>query len=243
MKLKPILISTITILCVVFIGFQIVQMEMQAAGVRALLLLLLTALYCNKVKHKHLFFFLFFISFALAETLNFISLFIPYKKNSFDYSYYLVNVLYILSYIFLITQVLRSMNIKEVIRKFPFYIIVLLILDVSSVLVVTNTAKNQLDTHQYSLEFIYNTVIMLLLTVALINYVHKDNKKAMNLLLGAIFIVFSEIIQLTYFYVAEMNSLNVLCSLFLVLAFLFFYRQAGWPYKVKPNEIQQNLNS
>ncbi|MEZ4856525.1 MAG: hypothetical protein R2812_08645 [Gelidibacter sp.] len=239
MKLRTILISTLIVFSVVFIGLQIAQLELQAAGVRALLLLLLTALYCNKVKHKRLFFFLFFIAFALAETLNFFSLFIKVGTNNVDYSYYLVNSLYILSYIFLIIQVIKGMDVKDVIRKFPLHIIILVILDISSVLVVTNTTKSQLNNHEYSLEFVYNAVIMLLLTVALINYIHKDDKKSMNLLLASIFIVFSEVIQLTYFYVAEINILNVFCSLFLVLAFLFFYLQARLPYQLKPNELHK----
>jgi hypothetical protein len=241
MKIRTILISTIIVLCIVFIGLQIEQLTLQAAGVRALLLLLLTGLYCNKVKRKRLFFFLFFIAFAFADTLNFFSLFIPLRENSIDYSYYLVNSLYILAYIFLIIQVLKSMDVKEVVKKLPFHIIILLVLDVSSVIVVTNTTQNQLDIYEYTLEFVYNAVIMVLLSVALINYIHKDDKKSMNLLLGSIFIVFSEVIQLTYFYVAEMNVLNVFCSLLLVFAFLFFYLQAGLPYRVQQNDLTQDL--
>ena len=95
--------------------------------------------------------------------------------------------------------------------------------------IVTDTTQNKLTRHEYSLEYFYNAVIMLLVTVALINFMYRENKKAMNLLVGSIFIVFSEVVQMAYFYVAEINILNVLCSVFLILAFLFFYLQANLP--------------
>jgi hypothetical protein len=48
----------------------------------------------------------------------------------------------------------------------------------------------------------------------------------MLFLIGTIFIVFSEIIQLAYFYVLESNDLSATYATFLVMAFLFFYLQS-----------------
>ena len=133
------------------------------------------------------------------------------------------------------------MKLVEMVKKYPFHILVLIILDVFSVVVVTNTAMHKLSFHEYYMEFIYNSVIMILLTVALINYIDKEDKKAINLLIGSIFIFFSEVLQLAYFYISNMNLLNVICSLFLVLAFLFFYLQSTLNYESHGNSIQQDL--
>lgn len=228
--MKKVLILILIILSVVFLGLQLIQYEAQAAGVRALLMVSLTSLYCLKVSEKRPFFFLFLITFTVAEILNFISWYVDINSESlFDYYYYIGNGLYILSYIFLIIRVLRDMNLVEVIKKFPLHILLLLILDVFFVSIVTDTTQNKLTRHEYSLEYFYNAIIMLLVTVALINFMYRENKKAMNLLVGSIFIVFSEVVQMAYFYVAEINILNVLCSIFLILAFLFFYLQANLP--------------
>jgi hypothetical protein len=86
----------------------------------------------------------------------------------------------------------------------------------------------------YSIEVFYNIVVMLLLTVTLVNYISRDSKKAMNLLIGSLCIVFSEVMQVAYFYVSEKNVLNVTYSVLLIFAFCFFYIQAGMNYSRNP---------
>ena len=242
MQKYKILIATLLVLSAIFLGLQSFKYEFEAAGIRALLLTLLTILYCARVKKKRFFFFLFLITFCVAELLNFFSWFYEIYEDSIDYMYYISNGLYILSYSFLITLVLKSMNIKEVILKFPFHLLILFVLDIFCVSIVTGTTKSQLSIYEYSLEFIYNTVIMVLLSVAFINYIYRDDKKSMNLLVGSIFIVFSEVIQLAYFYISDTNFLNVICSLFLVLAFLFFYLQSRLSHEDQFNRIGQDLS-
>ena len=242
MIIRRILISILVALAVAFLGLQVFKLEVEAAGLRALLLLFLTILYCYEVREKRLFFLSFLISFTIADSLAFLSWLFPLvPNNQIDFSYYIANSLYIISYSFLIIQILTSMKLVEMVKKYPFHILVLIILDVFSVVVVTNTAMHKLSFHEYYMEFIYNSVIMILLTVALINYIDKEDKKAINLLIGSIFIFFSEVLQLAYFYISNMNLLNVICSLFLVLAFLFFYLQSTLNYESHGNSIQQDL--
>jgi hypothetical protein len=64
------------------------------------------------------------------------------------------------------------------------------------------------------------------LSVGLINYMYRNDNKSMLFLIGSICIVFSEIIQLAYFYIIKSNDLGFIYSLFLVLAFVFFYLQS-----------------
>lgn len=242
MSLQRILVGILIVLSIVFIGFQIYEMEVEASGIRALLLLLLTVLYFVRVKNRNFFFILFLGTFSVAEILNFIGWQIPpVPNNSFDTMYYIANSLYILAYSFLTIQILTSMNLVEVLKKYPFPLIILIILDVFSVIVVTNTTLDRLNYYEYFVEFVYNAVIMILLTVALINYLHKNDKKAINLLIGSIFIFFSEVIQLAYFYVANINLLNVICSLFLVMAFVFFYLQSRLIYQPQEESIYRDL--
>ncbi len=240
MHIQKIFITALITISVIFLGLQVFEYETAAAGLRAVLLVLLTAFYCVTIENKRKLFFLFLIMFSLAEILNFISRFLEASTNNgVHYFYYSTNILYIVSYILLIVKILYDMNIKETVKKFPVHIIVLLALDVFCVVTVTDTTKGILSTTQYSLEFSYNAVIMLLLTVALINYISREDKKSMNFLIGSIFIVFSEVIQLAYFYVSAINVLNVVCSLFLVIAFVFFYLQARLMYQ-NNDDITEN---
>ncbi len=238
MVIQRILIGILIILAVLFLGFQIYGLEATASGMRVLILVFLTVLYFYRVKEKRLYFLSFLIAFTFAEILSFISWQTPVvPRNQFDFPYYIGNSLYIIAYSLLILQMVSSMNLVEVVKKYPFHILILIVLDVFCVVVVTNTAMDKLSYHEYNLEFIYNSVIMVLLTVSLINYIDKEDKKAINLLIGCIFIFFSEVIQLAYFYVSAINLLNVICSLFLIVAFLFFYLQSLRDYEPQEAHI------
>lgn len=243
MQLRRILKGTLIVVCLLFLGFQVFNLEFQAAGTRLLLVLLLTILYCVRVPEKRMFFFLFLVCFTLAELVNFISWFVKLDYDTtMDYFYYGGNILYIVSYIFLILRVLKDTNINQTLSKFWIHLLILIVLDVFCVIIVSGTTEKLLSKQEYYLEFSYNIVIMALLTVAMINYMAKNTQKSMNLLLGAIFIFFSEVLQLTYFYISHINVLNVLCSLFLVLAFLFLYLQARISAEEEQNALRQDLH-
>ncbi|MGJ8593698.1 MAG: hypothetical protein ACSHXF_14195 [Aquaticitalea sp.] len=218
--------------------------EIEAAGVRMAMVLMLTWLYSIKVRSKQLFFFLFLITFSLGQIFAFSSYFVEIDyNNSIDYFYYIGNSLFILSYIFLTIRVLKDLNITHVLKRFWIHLVILLILDIFCVVILSDFTIKILTDFEFSLEVFYNMIIMTLLTIAMINYMSKNTQKSMNLLLGAIFIFFSEVIQMTYFYVSEINILNVICSLFLVLAFLFFYLQARTPLETEHDTLHQNIRA
>ena len=210
-----------------FLALQFKGLEIEAAGVRALAIALLAFLYIINVKNKHPFFSLFLVFFVISEILNYVSWIIIFDFNQeIDYFYYLGNGLYIVAYLFLTARILVSLNVKKAFLKFPVQIVLLVILGLFFVYFVSDTTRKELTYNEYYLELLYNAVIMILMAMALINYMYRDDKKSMNLLIGTICIMFSEVIQLAYFYIADINLLNVLCSMFLVFAFLFFYLQS-----------------
>lgn len=225
MKTKQILISSLVILSIVFIGLQLMEHKVFASFVRALIMIILVITYGIKRENINSYFFMFLSTFALADVIGLLYWYTTLEsEKSFDYVYFICNSLYILSYLFLIIKVLKSIDIKDVIIKLPAHIVILVVLDIFCVTIVTDTAKGELRMYQYIMEFLYNIVIMSLLTLSVINYIYKVGKKAMNLLVGSLFIVFSETIQLAYYYILEDNNLlNVLCSLFFIIAFFFFY--------------------
>lgn len=226
--------ALILALSLFFLGLQFKGLEVEAAGVRALSVTLLTILYVIRVENKHPFFLLFLVFFALSEILNYATWVVNLDViPEIDYFYYLGNGLYILSYLFLITRIALAMNFKKAFLKFPLQIGLLAILGVFFVYFVSDTTRKELTQNEYYLELLYNAVVMFLMAIALVNYMYRDDKKSMNLLIGEICIMFSEVIQLAYFYIADINLLNVLCSMFLVFAFLFFYLQS----RLKHREI------
>jgi hypothetical protein len=233
MQKSKLLSGIIIALTISFIGFQIFQLDLIGGIVRGLILPLLTVLYCVSGKSKSNYFFYFLIFYSISEFLGVFSYFAYYSVVVDNTIYYLGNLSYITAYVFLILEVLKSINIKSVINRFPVHIIILLVLDIYSVYLVSEIAVKSdylsgiLD---YTIEIVYNIVVMFLLTVTLINYISRDSKKAMNLLLGALCVVFSEVMQVAYFYVSDKNILNVTYSVLLIFAFCFFYIQSNMSY-------------
>lgn len=216
------------ILSIGFIILQSMKLEAEGTGIGAFMLILLTILYTRVVKERKRFFFLFLFTFTVAHVFNFVSWIIPVDGFAgIDLLYYITNIVYILAYIFLILRVTVEMNIREIFDKFTIPILILIILDIFCVSIITATTETKLTMTEYALEFSYNAVIMTLLSVALINYLYRDSNKAMMFLVGSIFIVFSEIIQLAYYYIDDSKDLSTIYSTFLVFAFLFLFIQSG----------------
>ncbi|WP_369995800.1 hypothetical protein [Winogradskyella sp.] len=211
----------------VFIVLQGLAYESEGAAVSALMLILLTVLYCVWTPKKSRLFFWFLVVSAMGYLLGFLSWYMPrIEEGGTDYYYYGSNILFIISYLFLIIKIVSSFKLKEVFKGLAIPIIILLILDVFCVVLVSETTEAALTGSEYALEYVYNAVIMALLSVALIDYMYRNDTKSMLFLVGSICIVFSEIIQLAYYYILEDNSLGFVYSLFLVVAFLFFYLQS-----------------
>lgn len=227
MNIQKILVVLMVIFAIVFITLQMLGLEFEAAGIRPLLLMLLTTLYWNSAKEKRFFFLMFLSIYFLAEVINFVGWLSPVDVESgqIDYLYYISNALFITSYSFLIAESFSSMNVDDIFDKYMYQICILVVLDVISVVVVTHTVIDKLPYSAFFVEFVYNAVIMILLSVTLLNYYDKDDQKSLVLFIGSVFILFSEFIQLAYFYISTITMLNVVCSMFLVLAFVFFYFQ------------------
>lgn len=166
--------------------------------------------------------------FTVGVTIDFTAWILTLRNAlSFEVLFYFsANTLFILSYMVIIVKMLSALKLKSYVKKLLIHILVLLVLDVFSVIIVTERTEKVLNPAEYILEFIYNSVVMILLSVALLNYIYRDDIKSMNMLLASILIAFSEIIQMAYFYIADNNTFNIMCSVLLVDTFLFFYIQS-----------------
>lgn len=228
MLVNKILKVVLLLLGVVYIALQGFALEGEGAAVSALLLVLLTVLYCRWTEKKTIYFFWFLVIFTLAQLLSYWAYYrAELEIEQIDYIYYIANMLYIISYLFLIVKILTKLDFKAVFSELSIPVFILIVLDIFCVSIVSGTTENVLSLYEYSLEFAYNGVIMVLLSVALINYMYRNDNKSMLFLLGSICIVFSEIIQLAYYYILiDDNNLGFIYSFFYVVAFLFLYLQS-----------------
>ena len=211
----------------IYIILQGFALEYEGAAVSAIMLVLLTYLYFGWTKHKSNFFFWFLITFTVSQVLSFFAWYGPeVTYGEIDYYYYIANTLYVIAYLILIIKTFLSLDLKAVFSQLTVPIIILVVLDVFCVSIINETTQHALTNYENILEYTYNAVIMTLLSFALINYMYRNNNKSMLFLIGSIFIVFSEIIQLAYYYILPDNNLGFVYSFFLVVAFIFFYKQS-----------------
>jgi hypothetical protein len=233
MLTRKLLLIFIILLAIVFIDLQVFELQEVEDYVRPIILPLLALLYYLAKKEKSSNFFYFLLFYSIGEISSLFSYYAQYSNFMNDLLYYGGNILFITAYVFLILEILKPMNIKKIFNRFTTYILILAALDIYSIILVTDIAiKSELLSgfFDYLTEIVYNTVIMLLLTITLINYISSHTKKAMNLLLGALCIVFSKVIQIAYYYVSDQNILSIAYSVLLVLAFTFFYIQTNLSY-------------
>lgn len=230
MQRTQILLAIVVVLVAAFLGLVIFQQDELSDYVRPFILPMVTVLYCTSGNCRRNYFFYFLLFYAISEFLAVFYYYGNWTRQLEDIFYYACNSLYIMAYIALTMEVLKTMDLSTILKRFSVHIVILIILDIYCVVLVTDVAVKS-GALEYTvdkfLEAIYNIVIMALLTITLVNYLHRDTKKAMNLLLGSLCIVFSEVIQVAYYYVSEMIILGIAYNILLVLAFVFFYMQVG----------------
>ena len=244
MQKTKLLLGAIIALVIAYLGLIIFQQETIADYIRPVILPMVVIHYCLSGHNERTYFFLFLLFYAFSEVLGVFYYYSTTSKLAEDIMYFGCNILYILAYIFLILEVLRSIDVSNIFKKFAVHLIILLVLDIYCVILVSDVAiKSEALTtvSEYILEFVYNIVIMALLTITLVNYLHRDSKKAMNLLMGTLCIVFSEVIQVAYYYVSEILILGIAYNVLLILAFCFFYIQIAMAHEV-PKVFEQPVN-
>ena len=238
--LSFILFVSVLIVLLEFLGFQDISIY-----VKALVVPSICVFYISLYKMRFRYFSIFLILFSIADLLTFIDGFLPE-----DYEYYIGNSLYIMSYLLLIYTVLRRMDLREIVTRFKYTILILLVLNAYVLYVLANenfmleftvfepieisdfvgstSATNEIPLAEslgsIILEFVYNTVILVLLSVSFINFLYRDNNRSLFLFIGSLCIVFSEVIQYAIIYPSEEEIiLNIVCYVLLVSGFTYFY--------------------
>lgn len=222
MSRSKILVGLVLIIYALFAVFLYSGKDVLAFSIKSLLFPTIAITYFICIPKKTMLFILFLIFYALSELLDLLF------YNLSDAMYYISgNALYILAYVMLILKIWRSMTLKYVLKHFKIHIIVLGVLNIYLVYVLQVLVKSYLTlSYEYVIELIYNIVMLVLLSSALLNYLYRDNKKSLFIFVGSLLIVFSEVISLAYMYIYPTNTLHLLVVSLTLLAFYFFYQQS-----------------
>ncbi len=228
---SKVLVGLVLLVYVLFTVFEFNGNESLAFNLDYLISPIIALIYMFFVKRKNIFFTLFILCYSVSDLLGIIIEYLPDNKNTilYDIDYYGGNILFMLGYLFLVIKITKSLSLYYVLRHFKIHLIVLTILNIYLVYVlqiILLPSLNMERMSQYYLEMTYNIIMLLLLSVALLNYFYRDNKKSLYLFIGALCIVFSEVMQVAYFYIAERSLLNFISTTLTLVALYFFYQQS-----------------
>ncbi len=169
MIISKVLIGFISLVYILFVGFEFFEYSSVATQISVLIIPLITLLYFISVKKKTLFFSLFLICYSIPELMLFVKDAMVYQTY-----YYICNTLCVAAYVFLLIEIYRSINFKEVIKRFKVQVIVLAILSSYMGYVLFKIISPSLSLSvEYILEISYNILILLVLSVSLLNYFYK----------------------------------------------------------------------
>ena len=236
---SKVLVGIVLVLYVLFGIFEFTGSSDVAYYLNSLIIPVITLIYMLFIKKKNIFFLMFLLCYSVSDLLGVIIYSIPFNEDSimYDFDYYVGNSLYVLAYAFLLIKIAKSISFFHVLKNLKIHLVVLTILNVYLVYVL-QVILNPYDGmfNNYYLELTYNIVMFSLLSVALLNYFFRDDKKSLYMFLGALCIVFSEVIDVAYLYIAQRCMLNVLATTLAVVAFYFFYQQSKLLNKVNEEE-------
>ncbi|MDU8887315.1 hypothetical protein RXV94_14180 [Yeosuana sp. MJ-SS3] len=223
MSRTKLLVGFLIVLCILFVIFQFNENDKFSCITRSLIIPAFTVLYFQSVKRKTFYFSMFLVLYSISELTSLISEYIPYEVD-----YFMGNGLYIAAYVFLILEVLKSLNFNYVLNNYSIHLIVLGALNIYIVYVLLKIVYPFVSfSFEFLVELMYNIVMLILLSVSLLNYFYRDNRKSLLMFVGSLCLVFSEVILVAYLYISDKNLLIFSSSILSILAFYFFYIQAS----------------
>ncbi|MDO5970199.1 hypothetical protein Q4Q35_10310 [Flavivirga aquimarina] len=226
---SKVLVGCVLLVYILFVIYEFRGDSDIAYNLDCLLTPLVAIIYLFFAKKRNIFFLLFILCYSISDLLGVVMAYVSNNGiadlNKMDY--FIGNSLFILAYLFLFVKIIRSLSLFYVFKNFKIHLLVLTILNVYLVYVLQVILGPNINmSNEYYLEMVYNIVMLLLLSVALLNYFYRDNKKSLYLFIGSLCIVFSEVMQVAYFYIAQRSLLNFISTTLTLVAFYFFYQQS-----------------
>ena len=185
MSKSNILTGFVVALCLLFVFLEFNQYYWWSLIVKSFIVPIITVLYFLNVKERSIFISLFFIVFSISELLILINF-----NSEFDFQYFIGNTLYIIAYSSLIYEIVMSINLRRIFKEYLMHIVVLSFLNIYIIYVLLQIVNPHLEGYWFFIEFVYNIVMLILLSLSFLNFLYQDSKKTLLLLFGSLSIVF-----------------------------------------------------
>ncbi len=246
-----ILLSTLFVISVLFDFILMINISL------ALIFVVFLYLYLTESERKSKAFTGFLLAFLIGNIYDVVErlfyLIDSYLGNTpyVGFEPYVGNMPFVIAYICLIVYMARDFNFNQLVKRFKYHLLILVIFNAYVILTLNQMMLEaeffEIYTLAFLFESIYNTCILLVLSFSLLNYIYYDTKVSFLLLLGSVGVVFSEMVQVAYFFIpadSEMVQLSydsisterilyITYSLLLITGFYFIYRYILADVKLK----------
>jgi len=244
---KNIVAGLIVLLCLVFFLSEIINTKQLGHYSRVLIFPLLVLFYYTKKVEKKLLFGLFLVFFAIAELMLF---FLLAHKLRFGLgeNYSRIGTFFcVMAYFCLFIFIMYKLNLKKLFKRFKMHIIILLFFGGYLLYALDNMVKHHglasMSVIDYTLATLYNLSIIAVLLIALLNYLYNsDSRKALLLFVSCLCIVFSELVQTAYFFMAREDLLNLVYTTLLSIGFCFMYIYIAYKGKNNANSVYGEID-
>ena len=243
MLVKKIFKYVLLLLALAYFILDSLQFNFESNTVRAIAFVLLFFLYYRWTIHKSKMLLWFLLTRIMGVFFFYSQYFEAIAQLNYEYYFYFTGaVLYTVSYLFLILEIVSDWNFKPIFKTFWIPILILLVLNVCCVILIVETSIEGDDSYNlYDIiqTYLYHTFIMISLSAALINYMHRGDMKSMLLLIGCISLFFSDMLWLAHYFAIEKIIINSISRFTYVLGFTFMYLQSQVQYtSLKPDKSE-----
>lgn len=213
----------IMLFSLVFLLSELVNIKPLGLYSRMLIFPFLTLYFFTKKEQKNLFFGLFLVFFTIAEILLFMVLGYGLHRV-FGFNFINMGTSFcVLAYSSLFVFIISKMNLKKLFKKIQMHVIVLFMFGVYLLYVLDHMIKHNglasMSVLEYVLATTYNLSIIVILLISLLNYLYNATKK--SLFIFCLCVVFSELVQTAYFFMAREVLLDLVYTGLLSLGFCF----------------------
>ncbi len=234
---EGLLLGIIALLCVIFLISATIDIGIFGDYARVLIFPLSLTYYIIKIKDKNLFFIVFLLFFLVAEVLLFLAINYGLLKKFGMTIIYLGTLSYIISYFGLLYFIVSKINLKLLFKRFSLHSIVLIFFGFYLIYALDNMLKHHglasMPMMEYVLATVYNLAIILVLIFSLLSYLYHDTRKSLLLFIACLCIVFSELVQTAYYFMAREGLLDLVYTVLLSVGFLMLVVYVAYGNKSK----------
>lgn len=187
---------------------------------RTVIILLTFILYILHRKPGELFFGIFLLFILFSEAIIYYYLFSKVSSNN-----KLLDIVYLLSYLAFFNHVALSIKIKSILKKYPYHIVVSLIVGVFAFVKLNNLLSYHYTSGIASsiLDFSFNLFVILSLLFSFFYYLSNKSKRALMLFFASFCIVLLEYLKVASYYLKGYESIRILRISFFLIGFYFLY--------------------